>query len=191
MIADLYNEFGIGTVVVMHPPQLITKEDYVCSYHDGIEYGREFLYALDVERKKNNWGFKVGLENMVPPKERSVTLGYTPKQLKALLGNTETIGLTVDSGHRLLAKDMSVAKMFSIAPVVSLHFHTNPGVFHQKGYEDDAHQFAEPHNLDKFTSYIRSIRRNQIPVTCEIDNLESISSERIGSYVRELRFMLE
>ncbi|MBW2992091.1 hypothetical protein KY345_02625 [Candidatus Woesearchaeota archaeon] len=198
MMADLYNKYGIGKVLVFHPPQLVVKGQRICSYHDGIEHGREFLYMLDEERKSNKWheNIAVGLENMIPPKEESAALGYTPDQLRDLLGWTETIGYTVDSGHRRLSDEMSVAKMFARAPVVALHFHSNPGVFHKKGEHkghdgDDAHEFARRKNLEHFNSYIRGIRRFKLPVTCEIANLNEIPDNVIKDYVAELRFMLD
>ncbi len=191
LYADLFTQFGIGSVVVMHPPQLYSKDAQICTFQDGLEYGREFLYMVDAWKKQQRMEFKVGVENMVPPKKAGATLGYTIKQLKQLLGNTETIGLTVDTGHRLLAKEMSVAQMFSIAPVVSMHLHSNPGVFMESNYDDDMHQFADSANLEHFLAYIRSIRRHQIPVTCEIDKLSDVPDNMIRDYVAHLRFMLE
>lgn len=191
MLAELYHEFKIGKVMTIHPPQLISKGRKLCDYHDGLEHGREFLYALDKERKLNDWDFKVGLENMAGPKKDSQTLGYNIAHLKQLLGETETIGLTVDSGHRLLSKDMSVAQMFSFAQVVSLHFHTNHGILHSKGHNDDEHEFATYGNLIHFNTYIRGIRRRNIPITCEIKNLESVTSRDIQNYVAHLRFLLD
>ncbi len=191
MVAELHDKYSIGEIVVMHPPQLLAKGKHLCSYNDGLEHGREFLYQLDKERKEKGWHYKVGLENMAAPKRDSITLGYSIKQLKHLLGNTETIGLTVDSGHRLLSDEMSVARMFGTAPIVSMHFHTNPGVFHDVGHDDDTHQFAEPQNLEHFSTYIRSIRRYSIPVTCEISDLDSIPNHVIEDYVARIRYVLE
>jgi hypothetical protein len=191
--ADMHAAHGIGSVVVMHPPQLYSKDAKICTFQDGLEYGREFLYMADTWRKEQHVEslIRIGVENMVPPKKAGATLGYTIKQLKQLLGNTETIGLTVDTGHRLLAKEISVAQMFSIAPVVSMHLHSNAGVFMESNYDDDMHQFADSANLLHFLAYIRSIRRNGIPVTCEIDKLADVPDSKIENYVAYLRFMLE
>ena len=190
MVAELYGKYRIGKVTVMHPPQLISRGIKLCSYHNGLEHGREFLYALDRERKSGGWQFDIGLENMAGPKEDSHALGYDISQLKHLLGVTETIGLTVDSGHRLLSEDMSVSRMFSLANVVSLHFHTNHGVLHSEGHKDDEHDFANYRTLEHFNSYVRGIRRRNLPVTCEIRNLADIPSKNIQDYVAHLRFRL-
>jgi len=191
MLAEMYNQYQIGEVVVIHPPQLISKGIQLCSYHNGLEHGREFLYSLDQEKKAQKWGFDIGLENMGDPKKDSHTLGYTPAHLKHLLGVTESIGLTVDSGHRLLSEDMSVSAMFSLGEVVSLHFHTNNGILHPTGHKDDEHKFAQYNNLQHFNSYIRGIRRRNLPVTCEIKNLRDIPSKTIEDYVTKLRFLLD
>lgn len=190
MINDLYTQFGIGKIVVMHPPQLISNGETLCTYNEGLEYGREFLFELDNLRKSRGLDFKVGVENMIAPKEENICLGYNPAQLKHLLGNTETIGLTVDSGHRLLSEEMSVSEMFGIAPIVSLHFHSNPGIFLSEGYKNDAHQFASYKNLLHFSNYLRGIRRFKIPVTCEVD-IKELPDEKLKQYIKQLRFMLE
>jgi hypothetical protein len=190
MVNDLYTQYGIGKIVVMHPPQLVSNGELLCTYNEGLEYGREFLFELDNLRKSKGLDFKVGVENMIAPKQGYVSLGYNPPQLKHLLGNTETIGLTVDSGHRLLSEEMSVLEMFGIAPIVSLHFHSNPGLFLTEGYKDDAHQLADNRNLLHFSNYLRSIRRFKIPVTCEVD-IKNISDEKLNQYISLLRFMLE
>lgn len=192
MINELYKNFGIGEVVVLHPPQIRARNERICSKFDGLEHGREFLYLLDKNRIEKDWNYKVGLENMVPPKKDAITLGYTVGQLKLLIGNSQTIGLTVDSGHRLLNDQFSVSEMFSLGvPIVSMHFHRNPGVFSETGFSDDAHQFANSKNLKHFNAYIRSIRRNKIPLICEVRNLSDYSSQHLEDYVGYLRFELD
>ncbi len=190
LVNDLNRRYSIGRIVVMHPPQLVSNGKTLCTYNCGLEYGREFLFRLDELRKSEEFDFKVGVENMIAPKKGNIALGYNPSQLKHLLGNTETIGLTVDSGHRLLSDEMSVSEMFGIAPVVSLHFHSNPGVFASEGYKDDAHDFADYRNLEHFNNYLRSIRRNNLPVTCEV-SIEDVSDNKLKDYINYLMFMLE
>lgn len=190
-VAELHEAYKIGEVIVIHPPQLVASGEEICNYHDGIELGRTFLHYLDMEMRNPDWDFKVGVENMISPKKDSMNLGYSVSQMKYLLGNTKNIGINVDSGHRLLSDEMSVAELFGIAPIVSLHFHTNPGIFHEEGYNDDAHQFATAKSLDHFNAYIRSARRFRTPVICEISSLSNIPDKQIQNYVGRLQFLLK
>ena len=144
-----------------------------------------------MEMREHGWEFKVGVENMIAPKGDSMNLGYSVSQMKHLLGNTKNIGINVDSGHRLLSDEMSVAELFGIAPIVSLHFHTNPGIFHEEGYDDDAHKFATAKTLEHFNSYIRSARRFETPIVCEISSLSNVPDKQIQSYVGWLQFLLK
>ena len=65
-----------------------------------------------------------------------------------------------------------------------------PGVFLKDGYKDDSHDFALQTNLENFNAYLRSIRRYNLPVTCEI-GIENIPKETLISYINTLRFMLD
>ena len=191
MVAELHESYKIGEVVVVHPPQIVAGGQKISSHYDGIELGRTFLHYLDMEIREHGWEFEVGLENMAAPKKGSITLGYDVRQMKELLGNTKKIGITVDSGHRLLSEDMSVAKLFADRPVISLHLHTNPGIFHEDGYEDDAHQFATNRNLKHFERYIKSSRTRGTPITCEVSSLSDVPDDQIKDYFNWLQHSLE
>ena len=123
MLNDLLSEYSIGMVITTHPPSYLLKNGPVCSLAQALESGRQFYFALDEMIKEQGFGFKVGIENVSDPKNHHAEAGYDIAHLRDLLGNTEEIGLTVDAGHRLLAKNMSVSRMFALAPIVNLHFH--------------------------------------------------------------------
>lgn len=191
MLAELYDKYNIGKVITVHPPTYIRNKKQVCTITQALEYGRELYFALDNLIKDNNYKFKIGIENLADPKKDSADLGYEVFHLKKLLGETEEIGLTVDTGHRLLAEHMSVKEMFALAPIVNMHFHSNPGVFSDKNYDDDKHELAKQANLKNFGNYIKYIRRCKIPVVCEISDLDKVHDSVLSEYVKDLRIRLE
>ena len=88
---------------------------------------------------------------------------------------------------RRLNDAMSVAKLFSYAPVVNVHFHSNSGNPSRESYDDDEHLFATPDNLEHFSRYIKSFRRYGMPVVLEIDRLEQHTDDELAAYVAGLR----
>ncbi len=187
LIEELNQRYSIGKVVTVHPPSWKIRGLQVCSMIDAIEYGRELYYKLDKLIKRKNYTFKVGIENMSDPKEDTATLGYELYQLEQLLGNTEMLGLTLDTGHRQLNENQSIRAMFAKALIVNMHFHTNPGAFSPENFDDDRHEIARVGNLKGFKHHIRSIRRFKIPVVCEVSDLEKMSNSEITKYVADLR----
>lgn len=190
MLSDLYNNYKIGEIVTVHPPTYMKDGKLVAEMRDAKEHGRELYFALDELIREKGFKYKIGIENMPDPKRDSADLGYEVKHLKHLLGETENIGLTVDTGHRLLADKMSIAKLFALAPVVNMHFHSNPGIFSHENYDDDEHKLATVDNLKNFDRYLTSIRRNKIPVVCEVSHLERIDNKELEDYVEDLRVRL-
>lgn len=190
----LYNElnekYDLCSVVTIHPPSFVIDGKELCSEGEALKAGREFFCRLDDLMIKEGFGYNVGIENQAIPKSFNKTLGYTNEQLKYLLGETSSIGLTVDSGHRLLAPNLSVKEMFSSAPIVNLHFHTNSGVPSRDTYDDDEHRFANEDNLKHFKNYVRAVRRYKIPVICEISELAKQTDEALTDYIQGLQSKL-
>lgn len=188
MIGELYSLYGIGAVITTHPPAFGFNNKQFCSEDEALQAGREFYAKLDMLIKEKNYQFKVGIENLVAPKESgTMNIGYTPRQIDKLIGRTSEIGITVDSGHRLLNDKMSVGKLFSKGMIVNVHFHANPGIRSEKDYDDDEHTFANPKNLKHYFAYIKSFRRFKTPVILEIDKLEEFSDKYLRNYVMNLR----
>jgi len=178
MIAELYDQYGICDVVTVHPPAYRVGGRTVCTKDEALKAGNELYRRVD--ELMPDFGFKLGVENMPNPGKDYANLGFEVKHLLALLDGTEHIGFTVDSGHRLLAGNMSVLYMFAKAPIVNLHFHSNLG-------ESDSHELATERNLKHFKNYIDAIKRFNIPVVCEVSDLEHRSDEELVGHVMGLR----
>ena len=188
MFGEMLRKFGIGSVLTTHPPAFQFDGVPFCSEEDALEIGAELYFKLDRLIKHQGYGFQVGIENVVAPKSSGASsVGYTPKHIDQLIGNTSRIGITVDTGHRRLNDEMSIAKLFSYGQVVSLHFHSNPGEVSDENYDDDEHVFATPENLPHYDRYMKGLRRRGLPIVLEIDKLDETTDDELGAYVRNLR----
>jgi hypothetical protein len=188
IFGKLLKKYGIGEVLTVHPPTYKVKNKIIFSREDALKAGTELYQKLDRLIIKKDYSFKVGIENVVQPKDAgSSAVGFKPKQIDRLLGYTSTIGITVDSGHRRLNPLMSVAKLFDYGPVVNMHFHSNKGIVSNDSYDDDEHTLATPDNLPNYEKYIKSIRRFHFPVVLEIDGLDEFTDRELNSYVLNLR----
>lgn len=188
MYGEMLIQFGIGTVLTTHPPLIKVDGEQIWSEDEALETGKEFYAEVDRLIKKNNYNFKVGIENVVAPKDIGTSyLGYNPKQIDWLIGNTSEIGITVDTGHRLLNDEMSINKLIGYGEVVNCHFHANSGQVSQKDFEDDEHVFATSENLPHYGRYMKGLRRRGWPIILEISKLDKLSDDILSDYVTDLR----
>lgn len=192
MLGRIYNETSFGSCLTTHAPTFIFNGEEKWSCEEAIQRGREFYKKLGELKRRNKYGFKIGLENTVHPKEKGFCcVGFESWHLDKLLGNSQGIGITVDSGHRNLNLDISVRTLFSYGSVVNCHFHSNPGEISNKNYDDDEHLFATKENLPHYERYIKSFRRFGIPIVLEIGDLMKHPKEFLSSYVNNLRNEIE
>lgn len=188
VVGQLLEQYGFGTVLTTHPPAFRIGKKEICSEEEALAAGVELYRNIDCLIKGKGYTFKVGVENMVAPKEVGTSsVGYKPEHIDMLIGNTSCIGITVDSGHRRLSDEMSIAKLFSYGRVVNFHFHSNSGKRSEKDYNDDEHVLATKENLPHYDRYLKSFRRFDLPVVLEIDKLEGLSDKELGAYVLNLR----
>ena len=192
MLGRLLERYSLGTVLTTHGPAFEFNSEPICSPEQAIEYGAMLFAHLDQMISSKGFGFKVGIENVVEPKSTgSSAVGYEAKHIDQLIGNSRNIGITVDSGHRKLSKTMSIRLLASYGDIVNLHLHSNSGIPNDKYYNDDEHILATPENLPHFNRYIKTIRRQSIPVILEIENLKIHSDDELNLYVAGLRSKIE
>lgn len=188
MFGRLLDKYGIGSVLTTHPPAFGFDSGQLWSEEEALEAGIDLYAKVDRQMKEKGYRFKLGIENMVMPKKSGIgNIGYNPRHIDKLIGSTSEIGITVDSGHRRLNDEMSVAKLFSYGHVVNVHFHSNAGIPSEVDYNDDEHIFATPRNLPYYNRYIKSFRRFRMSIVLEIDKLDQFSDEGLGRYVMNLR----
>jgi hypothetical protein len=188
MFGEMLDKYGIGTVLTTHPPANGFRGKILWSVEELLEVGRELYAKLDKLILEKGYKFKVGLENMVAPKKTGTAcIGYLPEHIDKLLGNTSEIGITIDSGHRRLNDDMSIAKLISYGKIVNCHFHSNSAERSEEGYDDDEHVFATKGNFPHYPRYIKGFKRRKYPVILEIGNMAELSDEELVRYVRKLR----
>ena len=192
MIGNLNAWHGFGKTLTVHPPAFMFKGEKMCGVGEALDAGRELYWRLDQLKKQKGYEFKVGLENMTPPKNKGTSmLGFTPKHLDFLIGDTSGIGITMDSGHRNLSNEMHISTLFRYALIVNCHFHSNPGVFSEIDYDDDKHELATPDNLPNYGRYVKSFRRFNIPVVLEIGDLMKHNPRELEKCVSNLRREIE
>jgi hypothetical protein len=195
MFGNMHLTFGIGEVLTMHPPVFMLDGAEICDLDAAILNCREFLVKLDAMIKDKDYKFQVGVENVVNPKTAgSSNAGFRTKHLDTLIGRTSRIGITIDTGHRLLTDEMSIAKLVSYGNIVNCHFHANPGVPIDDSYKDDAHLFAVPEDvgderyiaLPHFWRHMSGLRRRHTPIVLEV-KLDKYSDQELATYVSNLR----
>jgi sugar phosphate isomerase/epimerase len=186
----LYDKYKIGTVLTMHPPAF-RLNGIEWTEKEAMKAGIEFYEKLDKLIKRKGYGFKIGIENLVAPKiEGASCLGYRPKQIDILIGNTANIGITMDTGHRRLNNEMSISRLISYGEIVNVHFHSNSGDVHEHDYKDDEHILATPENLPHYHRFIKRFRRSSLPIVLEVKT-NLYTPQKLTNYVRALRSMIE
>ena len=187
MMGELLRDYGIGTVLTTHPPAFMFDRKKICTEEEAIAVGRELYLKLGKLIDKEGYGFKVGVENMVCPKNKgSASVGYYPEQISGLIKGTG-LGITIDTGHRMLNHKMSIAELVSIGSIVNTHFHTNDGKPTDEGYSDDQHVLAYSHNLAHYKRHIRGFAERGNPIVLEIECLDAIRDKELSEYVSRLR----
>lgn len=191
MFGELHDDYGIGAVLTTHPPAFkVNGKEW--SEEEAFMAGIELYQKVDKLIKDNDYGFKLGIENIVLPKDKGTCLiGYKPEHIDRLIGYASEIGITVDAGYRKLNDEMSIAKLMSYADVVNVHFHTNSGKIHKTDFKDDKHMFATRDNLPFFNRYLKAFRRRKMPIVLEINKLDKYTDNELSEYVMNLRREIE
>jgi len=214
MIGQMHERYGVGNVVTIHPPAYMFDGTEKWTKEEALDAGREFYSRVDALMKEKGYSFRIGLENMVLPKNGegargTSSLGYVPWHIDDIIGDTSKIGITIDSGHRRLNDEMSIAKLVSYGEVVNLHLHSNEGEDNPTDYSGDQHMIAIPGfdtekelaqdlyrgfrfddrfkvlpHFDNFVS--RVIRRRKVPVVLEV-KIREYNDEELVRYVSALR----
>lgn len=180
LIEKLRYKYGIGKVVTMHAGLFRYQGEVIYPEEEALIRNQTFFSELE-QFLKGNCKFKVGVENVTSPKNTYASLGYTTGQLTYMLQDTDQIGLTIDTGHRNLVEELSVKELMSKFPVYNLHLHMNPGKPDSNSFKDDTHDFAGSWNLPHFYNYAKAIRRQNIPIICEVSTTHK-SVEQLKNY---------
>lgn len=191
MFEEAYQATGVGEILTVHPPIIPSGRE-----GRALKNARIFLERLDEIRLMNMHQTLIGFENMTDPKLNMANFGYKPGHFKAMFKNTRTMGLTLDTGHRLLAKDFSMRGALKLGiPIVKFHFHGNSGVFNPRSWKDDQHLLPtrDSKNIGKkaYENFLRYFRRYRTPIILEIAHLEKYTDEELYLFVENLKKELE
>lgn len=192
MFEELYESYGLGGVLTIHPPQVFRNGKVLLEEKDALANAKIFFDRLDALRLQWNHQTLIGVENQTDIKLKGGNLGYLPAHFKAMLRETRTIGLTVDTGHRRLAKAFTVREYLALGmPFVNFHFHGNAGEWNPENWDDDEHLLPTEQNVKGFKNYLRYFRRHRTPIVLEISHLEKYTDAELADFVRKLRKELE
>lgn len=194
MFEEIYQKDGLGTILTVHPPLAKANSKIIHSEKRLIENSRIFYEKHDERRIRENHQTIIGLENQTDMKIDSGNLGYLPRHFKIILRNCRTFGLTVDTGHRRLARNFSISEFLATGlPFVNFHFHGNDGVINPNCWDDDQHLLPSPNNLSggalAYANFMRFFRRHRAPIVLEISHLERYSDEELRMFLKN--FFLE
>ena len=187
MFERIYAQYGIGSVITMHPPVVSVKGEEILDEKTALENAKTFFLRLDKLRMKEDHQTLIGVENQPDKKVLADNLGYLTGHFKKMIRSTRTIGITIDSGHRRLARGFKISEFISISiDVVNFHFHGNAGKFIKENYDDDEHQLPTEENVTGYKNYLHYFRRHRTPVILEIANLARYTDAVLRAFVRDL-----
>lgn len=188
MLEKIYRKYGIGSVITVHPPTVSFNDKKLIEVEVALENSRIFFEELDALRLEENHQTLIGIENQTASKVVAACLCSDAEHFKTMLRNTRTIGVTIDSGHRLLAENFTVTELLGFALAVNnFHFHGNQGEFNAINYDDDEHKLPTPKNVKGYKNYIRYFCRHRTPVVLEIANLEQYSDKTLTKFISDLK----
>lgn len=184
----VYQAYGIGNVITMHPVTISVDGQQFLSINEAIRNSKILFDKLDAVRLIKKHRTLIGIENQTDLKQKAGTLGFLPSHFKRMLRDTKTIGVTIDTGHRRLTQDFSIGKFLSLGFTVNnFHFHGNEGIFNPIDWSDDQHVLPTIDNVsankNAYGNFLRYFRRHRPSVVLEISHLEKYSNE-------ELKFFL-
>lgn len=192
MLEKLYTQYGIGQVITVHPPLTSLNGRGVIGEGVAIKNAKILFDKLDKIRVKYDHSTLIGIENQTDIKKKSGSLGYMPKHFRRMLRDTRTIGLTIDSGHRRLAKAFSVREFLQLGfPVHNFHFHGNAGVFDPNDWRDDQHLLPCKENVTGYGNYLRYFRRHRIPIVLEISRLDKYRDDELRDFLTRFNSELQ
>ena len=192
MLEKIYHAFGSGSVLTLHPPLISAKGKILIGKKKAIKNAKLFFDKLDRIRREQGHKTIIGMENMTDIKTGAGNLGFLPRHFKDILIDTRTIGLTVDVGHRRLAKDFRIRDFLALGiQIVNFHFHGNEGVFNPDNWDDDQHLLPKDDNVKGYRNYLRYFRRHRIPVVLEISHLERYTDRELASFIKRFKIEFE
>ncbi len=191
-LEEIFVSFGIGSVLTMHPPLIASKGKAILEESEALANARLFFNRLDELRIQWSHQTLIGIENQSDVKRAGGNLGYLPAHFKAMLRDTRTIGLTVDTGHRRLTKAFTVREFLAVGmEIVNFHFHGNAGEFNPENWDDDQHLLPAEDNVKGYKNYLRYFRRHRTPIVLEISHLERYTDAELSEFVRKLKKELQ
>jgi hypothetical protein len=192
MLEQIYGEYEIGSVITVHPPLTFYRGEQYVSEEDALRNAKIFFDKLDKVRIANGCLTRIGLENQADVKSFIGKVGYLPRHFREMLLDTRTIGITVDTGHRRLAKEFTVTEFIQLGlQVENFHFHGNRGIIDPESYDDDEHLLPNKDNVKGYYNFLRYFRRHRTPVVLEIIHLNSYKDELLSGFVEKLKKELE
>ncbi|MFC1623329.1 hypothetical protein ACFL2R_02370 [Patescibacteria group bacterium] len=184
----------IGVVNTMHPPAILYNGAYVVSEPEALRNMETFIINWDKIRIQERHKTLIGFENMTSMKYKSGNIGCKVEHFK-MFRKVQTLGITVDPGHRLLTgygeneKEFRVTKLLGLGiDVENIHFH---GIYNPKfspiDWRDDEHNFPNEDNVKGYHNYLSYMRRHRVPVVLEIANLHKRTDQEVSDAINDLK----
>src|SRR3989339_86977 len=179
-IAEAVTDFQLEPVVTLHPPTLYWRDRQMLpnspeAIDGALAAANVFLRQFGQAAEAKSWPLLLGIENQAGPTPRTHALGYQLRHFEIMLAGTSSrVNLTIDSGHRLLAEDMTLSRHFlPLAQrlnkrVVDLHLHENAG---RQADEDrsDQHNLPLGEHIHGYLKYLCRAVGERIPIILEVD----------------------
>jgi len=179
-IAKAVGDHGLLPNVSFHLPLLYWgKRKVIPGSEAGIaralQNTRLLFLKLAIQHAAQGWPLKLGVENQADPTRATHILGYLTGQLEAVTAATpDWINFTLDVGHSLLSKRMTVAgDLLPLAArlgkeVINIHFHENRGEQSDTDHGDD-HALPTGAKIPDYLHYLNRAVQERAPLVLEVD----------------------
>ncbi|MFC1495800.1 hypothetical protein ACFL52_00095 [Candidatus Margulisiibacteriota bacterium] len=178
-LGSLISDYGFLPNVTMHLPTLFWGSRQMlpatkAEIHSALCNANTLFQRLSAERQAKGWPIILGVENQTDPTINTHALGYSIEHFKIALANTpEWINITIDSGHRILSRNMRLSESFlpyifeSGKKVINLHFHENQGI-QSDDYHGDEHKLPFGDYIHGYLMYLNRAVQERIPIILEV-----------------------
>lgn len=176
-IAEAVEEYGLLPNVTFHPATLMWSAERQLpesKVQEALEVTKQLFARLAMEHASQNWPILMGVENQMDPKRDAHVLGYEIGHFQHIMADTpEWMNLTIDQGHRILSKNLSISKILAFAQacgkrVINMHFHENQGE-HTDSYKDDQHSLPFGKKIHGYLHALNRAVQERVPLILEVN----------------------
>lgn len=175
-IAGAVSQYGLLPNVTFHLPAIIWsgKSVFDGGEDKALDNTRWLFDRIGEAQLKHSWPIVIGVENQADPKKNAHVLGYLIEHFATVMKDTsDCINFTIDTGHRLLSRNLSVRDILALADylgkrIINFHMHENLGII-TDSYKDDLHNLPMENRIPGMLNFLNRAVQYRIPIIFEVN----------------------